>query len=144
MEGRNGPPYQRKSASPYEGQIFNIEGQKIFTFGGGESTDKDIRAEQGLYWKEELPTPAEMAEGAAKLDEAGLEVDYIITHEPPKLVKSAMLLREGEVDRINKLNGYFEEIDNSCNYNDYVDVETWQSLISTANSLNSQTITKGN
>ena len=29
-------------------------------------------------------------------------------------------------------------------YNDYVDVETWQSLISTANSLNSQTITKGN
>ncbi len=33
----------------------------------------------------------------------------------------------------------------NCNhYNDYVDVETWQSLISTANSLNSQTITKGN
>ena len=62
---------------------------------GGESTDKDIRAEQGLYWKEELPTPREMAEGAAKLDEVGCEVDYIITHEPPKRVKSAMLLRGG-------------------------------------------------
>lgn len=98
------------------GQIFNIEGKRIFTFGGGESTDKDIRVEQGLYWKEELPTPQEMARGAKRLDEAGLEVDYIITHEPPKLVKSAMLLREGETDRINKLNGYFEEIAMECNF----------------------------
>ena len=98
------------------GQIFNIDGISIFTFGGGESTDKDIRAEQGLYWKEELPTPREMAEGAAKLDEVGCEVDYIITHEPPKRVKSAMLLRGGEVDRLNKLNGYFEEIEGGCSF----------------------------
>ena len=98
------------------GQIFNIDGVSIFTFGGGESTDKDIRAEQGLYWKEELPTPREMAEGAAKLDKVGCEVDYIITHEPPKRVKSAMLLRGGEVDRLNKLNGYFEEIEAGCNF----------------------------
>lgn len=98
------------------GQIFNIDGSKIFAFGGGESTDKDIRAEQGLYWKEELPTPKEMAMGAANLDEAGCDVDYIITHEPPKLVKSAMLLRVGSADRINKLNGYFEEIGAGCNF----------------------------
>lgn len=98
------------------GQIFNIDGSKIFAFGGGESTDKDIRAEQGLYWKEELPTPKEMARGAANLDEAGCDVDYIITHEPPKLVKSAMLLRVGSADRINKLNGYFEEIGAGCNF----------------------------
>ena len=57
-----------------------------------------------------------MAEGAAKLDEVGCEVDYIITHEPPKRVKSAMLLRGGEVDRLNKLNGYFEEIEAGCNF----------------------------
>lgn len=98
------------------GQIFSIDGNTIFTFGGGESTDKDIRAEKGLYWKEELPTPREMALGAAKLDEVGCKVDYIITHEPPKLVKSAMLLREGEADRMNKLNGYFEEIGSGCSF----------------------------
>lgn len=98
------------------GQIFHIDGTSIFTFGGGESTDKDIRAEQGLYWKEELPSPKEMAEGAAKLDEEGCKVDYIITHEPPKRVKSAMLLREGYPDRINKLNGYLEEIGLGCDY----------------------------
>ena len=98
------------------GQIFDIEGNKYFTFGGGESTDKDMRIEKGLWWREEEPTPHEMAMGAKNLDEAGLKVDYIITHEPPSLVKSSMLLLRGDSDQVNKLNGYFEEIGRSCEY----------------------------
>ncbi len=98
------------------GQIFEIDGNSYFTFGGGESTDKDMRLEQGNWWREEEPTPLEMAEGAKRLDEAGLKVDYIITHEPPSLVKSSMLLKNGSRDRVNKLNGYFEEIGRSCDY----------------------------
>lgn len=98
------------------GQLFEIEGHSFFTFGGGESTDKDMRVEAGLWWREEEPTPAEMAAGARRLDEAGCRVDYIITHEPPSLVKSAMLLRRGSADRVNKLNGYLEEIGRSCEY----------------------------
>lgn len=98
------------------GQIFNIDGNKFFTFGGGESTDKDMRVAQGFWWRQEEPTPDEMADGARALDEAGCVVDYIITHEPPALVKSAILLRRGDNDNINKLNGYFEEIGRSCTY----------------------------
>ncbi len=98
------------------GQLFNIEGSTFFTFGGGESTDKDMRVENGLWWRGEEATPAEMAEGARVLDESGCKVDYIITHEPPSLVKSAMLMRVGEADRVNKLNGYFEEIGRSCEF----------------------------
>lgn len=98
------------------GQIFEIEGKSFFTFGGGESTDKDMRLEQGNWWRAEEPTPAEMAEGAKRLDEAGLKIDYIITHEPPSLVKSAILLRRGDADRVNKLNGYLEEIGRSCEF----------------------------
>lgn len=98
------------------GQIFEIEGQRIFTFGGGESTDKDMRVESGLWWREEEPSPLEMANGARRLDEAGCTVDYIITHEPPSLVKSAMLLRRGSADRVNKLNGFLEEIGRSCSF----------------------------
>ena len=98
------------------GQIFNIDGNSFFTFGGGESTDKDMRLAVGNWWREEEPTPIEMAQGAKTLDEAGLKVDYIITHEPPALVKSAILLRRGDADRINKLNGYFEEIGRSCKF----------------------------
>ncbi len=98
------------------GQVFEIEGNRIFTFGGGESIDKDMRVEAGNWWREEEPTPLEMANGAKILDEYDCHVDYIITHEPPSLVKSAMLLRRGTADRVNKLNGYFEEIGKSCDF----------------------------
>ncbi len=98
------------------GQIFDIDGTRIYTFGGGESTDKDMRIENNLWWKEEIPSPEEMTEGAKILDDCGRRVDYIITHEPPSLVKSAMLFRWGLPDRVNKLNGYFEEIDEMCEY----------------------------
>lgn len=98
------------------GQIFEIDGNRFFTFGGGESTDKDMRVEHGLWWRNEEPSPYEMADGAKRLDEADCKVDYIITHEPPSLVKSAMLLRSGNSDRVNKLNGYLEEIGRSCEF----------------------------
>lgn len=98
------------------GQIFSIEGNNFFTFGGGESTDKDMRREQGTWWSDEEPTAFEMAEGARILDEAECKVDYMITHEPPSLVKSAMLMRQGNADRVNKLNGYFEELARSVKF----------------------------
>ena len=98
------------------GQIFTIEGNTFFTFGGGESIDKDMRVATGRWWRAEEPTPAEMAEGVTALSEAGCRVDYIITHEPPSLVKSAVLMRQGLPDRVNKLNGYLEEIGRSCTF----------------------------
>lgn len=98
------------------GQIYNIEGHKIFTFGGGESVDRDIRIEQGLWWREEMPTADEFKEGAQNLDEAGLTVDYILTHEPPQLIKSAMQLRAGTEQKVSPLNGFLQEIANTCEY----------------------------
>lgn len=98
------------------GQVFNIEGMRYFTFGGGESPDKELRTEHETWWREELPSPAEMAEGAEAIDEVGCELDIILTHEPPSLVKSAILLRLGKSDRVNKLNGYLDEINRSCKF----------------------------
>lgn len=98
------------------GQIFNLEGMRFFTFGGGESPDKELRTEHETWWREELPSPSEMAEGAETIDEANCEVDIILTHEPPTLVKSSILLRLGKTDRINKLNGYLDEINRSCKF----------------------------
>ena len=98
------------------GQIFTIEGNTFFTFGGGESTDKDMRREQGNWWVDEEPTAYEMAEGAKTLDAVDCKVDYMITHEPPLLVKSAMLMRRGDNNRVNKLNGYFEELGRSVEF----------------------------
>lgn len=115
----NGGKVHRVSGNLFHmmrGQIFTIEGYRIFTFGGGESTDREMRTEHVSWWKEEMPTPAELEEGAKAIDEVDCDVDFIITHEPPSIVKSTMLLRAGETDSVNKLNGYFEQLNRVCKF----------------------------
>jgi hypothetical protein len=99
------------------GQIFKIDGVSFFTFGGGESEDRDGRIAGKTWWRQEMPTPNEMKEGALNLEENGQQVDYILTHEPPTLVKSAMALRKGRELKTSHLNGYLQEIDNECEFN---------------------------
>ncbi len=62
------------------GQVFEIDGKTIFTFGGATSIDKFMRREGLSWWKQELPTYEELDEGIANLKRYGNKVDYIITH----------------------------------------------------------------
>ncbi len=62
------------------GQVFEIEGKKIFTFGGATSIDRPNRIEGKSWWKEELPSFEELDEGFKNLERHGYKVDYIITH----------------------------------------------------------------
>lgn len=98
------------------GQIFNIDGYKIFAFGGGESSDRDMLNDSKRWFKEELPTPEEMKTGAENLEENELKVDYIITHEPPTVVKKAIQLRSGKNAYVNLLNGYLEEVNRGVEF----------------------------
>ena len=41
------------------GQVFEIEGKKIFTMGGAHSTDKMYRTERVSWWAEEDPSKEE-------------------------------------------------------------------------------------
>lgn len=68
------------------GQVFNIEGNKIFTMGGAASHDRgpavgDTKVVQGKHWwPEEIPSESEMEEGKINLEKNNFQVDYIITH----------------------------------------------------------------
>ena len=62
------------------GQVFEIEGKTIFTFGGATSIDRDWRIEGRSWWAQELPTYEELDEGIANLKRYGNKVDYVITH----------------------------------------------------------------
>lgn len=86
------------------GQIFTIDGCKIFTFGGAQSHDIDggvlevtdpsfnekrkqldlsgtsYRVNHVSWWKEELPSEKEMSEGKENLAAHENKVDYIVTH----------------------------------------------------------------
>lgn len=83
------------------GQVFNLAGKKIFTFGGAEShdvsggvleiTDKNkmkeldkdwipYRVNHYSWWKEELASEEEMITGIENLMKNDNKIDYIITH----------------------------------------------------------------
>lgn len=95
------------------GQVFSIEGKKIFTFGGGHSQDFDIRQESMTWWEREQPTPFEIDEAIHNLEKHRNKVDYIITHEPPTAVKKCL-----DVDTFEYLevHAFFDEVIKQCRF----------------------------
>ncbi|MDE7476749.1 MAG: metallophosphoesterase [Lachnospiraceae bacterium] len=97
------------------GQIFELAGQKIFTFGGAQShdmqggifdrDDPDYQEKRGFlnrnwisyrinhlsWWKEELPSEEEMQEALSNLEKHDFKVDYIITHCCPSDIQDVIV-----------------------------------------------------
>lgn len=92
------------------GQIFEIDGLKIFTMGGGESADLDSRLEDNPWLKYEIPSKDELLEGANSLEKADCKIDVIITHEPSTTIKGFLTLGDNEPVRVTALNAYFDEL----------------------------------
>lgn len=80
------------------GQVFTIDGIKIFTFGGAMSNDKQYRKEGVSWWKEEIPSTQEFEEGINNLEKHDLTVDVIITHTAPSLVITKKDLNDNEIN----------------------------------------------
>lgn len=99
------------------GQVFEIEGTKIFTMGGGESPDIDIRFEMDTWSDLEIPTREELVEGVENLQKYGGKVDLIITHEPPAKIKDFLLLHTGTDASITAINTYLEDVSRICKFN---------------------------
>lgn len=94
------------------GQIYDIDGKRIFAFGGGRSEDNDAYLNPGdssaeTQWRAEIPTDKELEEGFHNLSANDFKVDYIVTYEPP--AKISEFLNLGKTDR-NHVNTYLEEI----------------------------------
>ena len=113
------------------GQVFEICGKKIFTFGGARSHDisggilepedpdfsgKKRKLDSGTlpyrinhisWWEQELASEEEMEEGRKNLEKSGNSVDYIISHccatETQKILAGDLFEPDAETD-------YLEEI----------------------------------
>lgn len=98
------------------GQVYVLEGKKIFTFGGATSTDRAMRVAGLTWWPREMPSHEELDEAIANLAAHGNSVDYIITHScgeralmyPPLRTHSFQPGRYPE----NQMLAYFEDIVN--------------------------------
>ena len=95
------------------GEIYEIEGKKIFTFGGGESTEKQFRMDEQCWWEDELPTHEEMVHAVDRLEAEDYKVDYIITHEAPPTARG---LQHGLRDSTNFLDSFFDEITHNVTF----------------------------
>lgn len=99
------------------GQIYEIDGKKIFTFGGGESSDREMRIPHKSWWDDELPSEDEMKTGIKNLVDNDWQVDYIFTHEAPTAFRRYL---EGADYSLNALNVYLECIRQKCKYKKWV------------------------
>lgn len=98
------------------GEVYHLEGMKIFTMGGGESPDREMRVGTEHWSREEMPSRAELFHGLESIEKAQFDVDLIFTHEPPLKTKEFLSLgTEGET-RVSALNSYFDEIGKICKY----------------------------
>ena len=95
------------------GQVFTVEGKKIFTFGGANSIDRYMRMPYKSWWPEEMPTYAEMDEAVLNLEKCNNEVDYIITHGAPEETMS--IFHPYHPEEVS-LNGFLEWIRENVKY----------------------------
>lgn len=106
----NGGKVQKINDNLYHlmrGQVYTIEGKKIFAFGGGESSEKQMRVEAGRWWEREMPNIDEMRDGVKNLRDVEMKVDYIVTHEPaPRLMYQSVNPKENT----NQLEAFFEQL----------------------------------
>ena len=115
------------------GEVYEIDGKKIFAFGGAESHDikdgiinigeeyriEELKKKHGAYrirgyswWDRELPTYEELENGLKNLEKNDYKVDYIITHCAPTSIQNFF----NQYYPINRLTDYLEEIKNKVDF----------------------------
>lgn len=120
------------------GQVFEIAGKRIFTFGGARSHDisdgildyddpewrakarylqdrgKNMFRVKGFsWWEEELPSEEEMENGIRNLAKYNNEVDYILSHSCAGQLLKAI---DEKMEEDSSLTRYFDAIRMNCNY----------------------------
>ena len=119
------------------GQVFDIDGLKIFTFGGASSHDikdgilepgdpripkwnrnenKLFRVNKQTWWERELPTEGEMAEGIRNLNEVDWTVDLVLTHCASAGTVAELGLGGDSQDILTK---YLQEIQEKLSYRNW-------------------------
>ncbi len=119
------------------GNIFDIEGKKIFTMGGASSHDIEdgildpkapnfkkkrrmldrtgrvyYRIKGVSWWEAELPTEEEIEKARKTLEDADWKVDFIVSHcAPLSLIERCLGYTED-----NRLTRFFDEVSEKCDF----------------------------
>ena len=94
------------------GELYDIAGMSVFTFGGATSIDRAYRTEGRSWWPQEMPSPEEMDHGRTTLDAHGWKVDVVVTHCAPSVFLHAINPTYGN----DMLTEYLYEIERKLDY----------------------------
>lgn len=118
------------------GEIYEIDGKKVFTFGGGYSLDRDFRVPGKTWWSEEMPSDADYRNATEHLKTADFRVDYILSHTAPvNTVDYMSRLRLGIKNTVVEeapLTSYLQWVQENTAYNRwyfghfYIDRKLWK------------------
>ena len=98
------------------GQVYELEGKKFFTMGGGEDPEYDLHEDDDTAVRKEIPTAQEMLAGVSNLEKHEYKIDYIISHEPPAKIRDFLRLNENKTLRVTALGAYFDELSQQCEF----------------------------
>lgn len=120
------------------GQVFTIDGCRLFTMGGARSHDIDggilepddpdlkrkkktlnqlgrsYRINHISWWEEEMPDEVEFEEGYLNLASFDNKVDYVLTHEAPAYTKALLEIKPAE--ERDPLAEYLQKIKETVEY----------------------------
>ncbi len=94
------------------GEVYNIDGKKLFVFGGASSHDMEQRTEGKNWWKEEIPSEQEYNRAENNLKKNNFRFDYVITHCAPTSVQEKV----APTYENNQLTEFLEKIKNTADY----------------------------
>lgn len=122
------------------GQVFELGGKKIFTFGGAASRDiqggildrnsPDFKVElkcvkdtgrpyrilRESWWPQELPSEKQMLDGLKNLSKVDNKVDYIISHCCATSIQNSITKEDESAYTSNVLTDYFDTIEANVQY----------------------------
>ena len=90
------------------GEIYRIDGETFFVFGGGFSLKKLTNSSPVYVWEQEMPTEEEYKNGIQNLKQKGFTVDYVLTHVAPTNLAEAVGAELAPEERV--LNDYLQNI----------------------------------
>ncbi len=94
------------------GEMFELDGKRIYALGGAASHDKEYRKEGKSWWSNELPSSSELEEIRERWERCGDKVDMIITHCAPTSIQR-LIAPEYSSDLLTE---FLEELKNQSSY----------------------------
>ena len=93
------------------GNIYDIQGLRVFVFGGALSIDKYRRVPYVSWWPEEIPSASDFNRGVKNLETAGYDMDFFLAHTCPSEVSDELFSYSNKIyDPVETMLSQYESL----------------------------------